>query len=109
MTKKFEIEILLDALKELGQDSYCGPWLEQQIPFIERDMRSDMFPSASWVHARNEAIQIRTNAVFEAESIVEHARQKAQAEAERIVKDARVQAAQIASSFRQAMKLIEHY
>lgn len=52
MLKSKEIEILRECVEKLGADSYCGPWLQDQIPFIEHDMRSDFLPTPSWVESR---------------------------------------------------------
>lgn len=52
MTKQQEIDILAAAADKLGPDSYCGPWLRDQIPFVEHDMRSDFLPTPSWTDSR---------------------------------------------------------
>ena len=41
MTKDQEIQILIDAANKLGPDSYAGAWLNEQIPFIQFDIRCD--------------------------------------------------------------------
>ena len=43
-TRDDEIAILREAIRQLGPLSYCGPWLADQLPEIERDMRNDFFP-----------------------------------------------------------------
>lgn len=45
MTKSEEIGILRNTTAALGTDSYCGPWLAEQIQFIASDIRSDFPPS----------------------------------------------------------------
>lgn len=45
MNKNEELDKLKGLIKELGMDSYCGPWLNNQLPFIESAIRSDMDPS----------------------------------------------------------------
>jgi hypothetical protein len=52
MTKQNEIEILRACAEKLGPDSYCGPWLANQIPAIESDIRADLFPMRSYGDAR---------------------------------------------------------
>ncbi len=52
MTKQNEIEILRACAERLGPDSYCGPWLSDQIPAIESDIRADLFPMRSYRDAR---------------------------------------------------------
>jgi hypothetical protein len=82
MTKQDEIETLLACAKTLGGDSYCGPWLLDQIPFIEHDMRSDFLPQASWTETRK--LEQNTLAL-------------AKEQAARILKDAEEKAARVAS------------
>lgn len=77
MDKQTEIKILKEAAAKLGPDSYCGPWLESQIPFIERDIRADIMPETDWDKAVSAARA-------EAERIIAEAK----AEAERIKKEA---------------------
>ena len=62
MTKNEELEILRDAARRLGPDSYCGPWLSESLPAIEQDLRSDFVPSASIEDARKEAARIISEA-----------------------------------------------
>jgi hypothetical protein len=52
MTKHDEIQALMELAHKLGSDSYCGPWLDSQIPFIEHDMRCDILPTSSWSETR---------------------------------------------------------
>lgn len=54
ITKAEEIEILRRAAAGLGPDSYCGPWLMDQLPCIERDLRSDFPPVGTWASVREE-------------------------------------------------------
>ena len=44
MTKAQEIEILRNAVAQLGAASYCGPWLADQLPLIEDAITSDFAP-----------------------------------------------------------------
>ena len=90
MTKQDEICLLTTCAETLGPDSYCGPWLKDQIQFIERDIRSDMFPQMTWAETRK----------FEQDTI-----NLAKEQAERIVKDAEEQAARIKKD---SEKYVEH-
>jgi hypothetical protein len=90
MTKNDEIGILRDCLERLGFDSYCGPWLRDQMPYIERDIRSDMFPQIGWAETR----KMEQNTI-----------NLAKEQAARIVKDAEDQAARIKKD---SEKYVEH-
>ena len=46
MTKSQEIQIIREAIATLGQNSYCGPWLADQLPSIESAITSDYLPEA---------------------------------------------------------------
>ena len=46
MTKAQEIEILRNAVAQLGAASYCGPWLADQLLSIESAITSDYPPEA---------------------------------------------------------------
>ena len=46
MTKSQEIQIIRDAIALLGVNSYCGPWLADQLPSIESAITSDYPPEA---------------------------------------------------------------
>jgi len=52
MTKQDELSILRNAIARLGPNSYLGPWLEDQLPWIESDMRSDIPPMSSYSQCR---------------------------------------------------------
>ena len=44
MTKAEELKILSDAAKKLGKDSYLGGALLELLPFVESEIRSDIYP-----------------------------------------------------------------
>jgi hypothetical protein len=46
MTKSQEIQIIREAIAKLGVNSYCGPWLADQLPSIESAITSDYPPEA---------------------------------------------------------------
>lgn len=52
MTKQQELDILKSTIQQLGPDSYIGPWLAEQLPGIERDIRSDIRPLVTWADCR---------------------------------------------------------
>jgi hypothetical protein len=56
MDKQTEIHLLRTCAETLGPDSYCGPWLMDQIPQIESDIRSDLFPTMTYAETRAEEI-----------------------------------------------------
>ena len=91
MKKTQEIETLRDCAEKLGPNSYCGPWLLDQLPFIGRDMRSDMFPQTSWTETR----RLEQNTLT-----------LAREQAGRILKDAEEQATRIKMEARKNADLI---
>ena len=84
MLKSKEIEILRECVEKLGADSYCGPWLQDQIPFIEHDMRSDFLPTPSWVESR----RLHEGHIAIAKEQAERILKQAKEQAETIRKDA---------------------
>ena len=84
MTKQDEIYLLTTCAETLGSDSYCGPWLKDQIPFVEHDIRCDIFPNASWSDTRRLHDGMIATAKEHAENIVKAANEKAAG----IIKDA---------------------
>lgn len=87
-SKSEEIQILTNAAKKLGPNSYCGQWLLEQIPVIEHTIRSDMAVDVSFARcqreceaklslAREEAERLRSQAKEEAKKIVTEARDDA--------------------------------
>jgi hypothetical protein len=96
MTKQNEIDTLLACAKTLGGDSYCGPWLLDQIPFIEHDMRSDFLPQASWTETR----KLEQNTLALAKEQAARIIKDAEEQSERIRKDARQNADLIRNSLK---------
>jgi hypothetical protein len=94
MTKNDEIETLRKTAEKLGENSYCGPWLLDQIPQIEQDIRSDFFPQITWSESRRIQDQHLANAKTQAEFLLKQAKEKA----ERMIQDAEIRAAQIRAS-----------
>jgi cell division septum initiation protein DivIVA len=86
MTKNQELQTVRDAIDKLGNNSYLGPFLREQLPFFESALRSDMIPTRmseavrmaddTVAEARKTAQNMIENAMREANSIVEKARQE---------------------------------
>ena len=87
MTKSDEIQILRETIAKLGQNSYCGAWLADQLPSIESAITSDYPPEAyalsihdARIHceklisqANEESATIEKRAKIEAEKLRESA------------------------------------
>jgi cell division septum initiation protein DivIVA len=80
MTKQRELEILAGAISELGNDSYCGPWLASVAGEVEMEIRSDYLPSLT---------MSATKAASDA--LIVEAREAA----DKIIAEAKLQAAQV--------------
>jgi hypothetical protein len=94
MTKQDEIETLRKTAEKLGENSYCGPWLLDQLPQIEQDIRSDYFPQITWAESRRIQDQHLANAKTQAEFLLKQSKEKA----ERMIQDAEKHSAQIRAS-----------
>lgn len=77
MTKDEELAVLREAAAKLGPYSYIGPWLLEQLPFIERDVQNDIPPTPTVAGSRAEAEQIVKDAERDAFRIFETAASKA--------------------------------
>lgn len=88
MTKQTEIHLLNTLADTLGEDSYCGPWLRDQIPFVEHDIRCDILPNASWSDTRRLHDGMLDTAKQQADYLLKAATEKA----DKIVRDAEKQA-----------------
>jgi len=100
MTKQNEIDILLETAKKLGANSYCAGWLLDQIPQIESDMRSDMFPQTTWAESRRIQEQNIRDSQTQSEQILKHAKEKA----DKLVADAEKQSTQIRNRLTQDLQ-----
>lgn len=94
MTKNDEIETLRKTAEKLGANSYCGPWLLDQLPQIEQDIRSDYFPQITWAESRRIQEQHIANAKAQAEFLLKQAKEKA----DRMIQDAEKHSAQVRAS-----------
>lgn len=77
MTKQQEIEALQALITKLGTDSYTGPWLAEQMPYIEADIRADHpigISALSLVEAKAEVARGYESARLIVESAREHAK-----------------------------------
>ena len=84
MTKEDEIEIIQNAARKLGKDSYLGPWLERAIPFLKHEIEQDIFPlsygegeriaQSRVSDAEKSACEIIKSAVNEADAIAKRAK-----------------------------------
>lgn len=81
MTKQTEIDEIRAFVQRLGEDSYCGPWLYSQLPFIESAIRSDVSPSISAMSMqefREAREAVMEKAKMEAVAVVENATKAAE-------------------------------
>jgi len=78
-TKQQELAILDRAIDHLGPQSYLAPWLSQVKAEVERDIRSDIFPSISLADAREQAAAIIAEAHAQATVILDAAQKGAAA------------------------------
>lgn len=77
MTKQNEIDILSAAIKQLGPDSYLGPWLAQIKAGIVDLVKNNIFPDITLNDAIKSCDSIRLHAIADAEGIIADARAKA--------------------------------
>lgn len=76
MTKTDEIERLKGVAKEFGNESYIGPWLNEIIIEVERDIRNDFPVSPSLTAARKKYGEIIKSAEISAAAIIDEANKK---------------------------------
>ena len=76
----------MELAHKLGANSYCGLWLESQIPFIEHDMRCDILPTSSWSETRKLHDGMLDTAKQQADYMLKAAAEKA----DKIVRDAQM-------------------
>jgi hypothetical protein len=100
MTKNDEIDTLFACAKKLGGDSYCGPWLMDQIPYIQSDIRSDILPTQTWTETRRLHDGMIAEARKHAAEIVKTAEEKAA----RIAGQAETHAANVRESLRRDLQ-----
>jgi hypothetical protein len=100
MTKQNEIETLLACAKTLGGDSYCGPWLLDQIPQIEAEIRSDLLPMVSYSESRLAQDQMREQVKADCDRMFANAKK----EAEQIIARAETHAKTVRDNLRRDLQ-----
>ena len=106
MTKSEEIQIIRNAAAALGSASYCGPWLAEQLQFIESAMRADIEPGAaglSWLATFRECIAMKSEAV----EFAKETRDQAEREAGKRIEAASKQAERIRAEVRAEVQRAE--
>jgi cell division septum initiation protein DivIVA len=106
MTKSDEIQILREAAAKLGSQSYCGPWLAEQLQFIESAMRSDIEPGAaglSWSATWDECAEMKRDA----EAYAKETRENAEKEAHRAIEAALTRADRIRADLKAEIERAE--
>lgn len=103
MTKQQEIDILENAIKQLGPDSYLGPWLTQIKHGIADLVKTDIFPDITLNEAIKSSDSIKLIAQADALDIVAAAKAKA----DKIEKDADKHRDTISSGLRNALRSLE--
>lgn len=89
-TKTEEIEAIAALSRQLGPNSYIGPWLANALPYLRAQLNSDLMPEDPeliWRRAEQfkaqaikDAQSIRAVAEEEARKILQRAREKADRE-----------------------------
>lgn len=112
-SKADEIGFLKNFIASLPEGSYLGDWMKHVAPFVESDIRSDIFPSVAPADARKEADEIIKAAKVRAEDLIKSAEFRAKsvmADADAAVRikyehfnRAKIEAERAAASFMSAM------
>lgn len=102
-TKTEEIAILRDAVERLGSLSYCGPWLNGEIPILEGILRSDYLPEITVADAQRTCAEL----VADAERRAKDTLDRAEREAKQIVEAARQEANRIRGDLASAIRMAE--
>ena len=89
-TKAQELDALRALAQELGPQSYIGPWILDNLPGIEADIKADLPPVVTWSDLRG----LHTAAMADAKQI----REEAERERQRILDAARADARQVRDS-----------
>lgn len=105
ITKSEELAVLDKAIKQLGPDSYLGPWLLQVRGELEQTIRSDYFPAITLAAAQDHVKIVLENARNDARAVVSQAKQ----EAAKINQDARQTHDRLAGQVRDALRALERW
>ena len=112
MTKSQEIQIIREAIAKLGQNSYCGPWLADQLPSIESALASDYPPETyalSIREARTHCEKLISQAKDESAAIEKRAKSDAEKLRESACKFNESIRADLKRSIESALQRIERY
>lgn len=105
MTKQQEIDILSAAIKQLGPDSYLGPWLAQIKAGVIDLVKNDIFPDITPNDAIETGNRLIARATCDAIGIIADATAKAGA----IIKDADAHRETVAQAIRSARSALERW
>jgi hypothetical protein len=72
-TKQQEINIINQAIRDLGEDSYLGPWLLSVRHELELAIRSDLVPEISLRDTREQCERLVVDANRQANSMLARA------------------------------------
>lgn len=79
MTKQQEVEILSAAIKQLGPDSYLGPWLVEIKAELADLIKTDIFPDITLKDAIDSGNRLIARAKCDADDVIAAAQLKADA------------------------------
>jgi len=105
LDKAGELAILDSAIRQLGEDSYLGPWLAQVRAEVENCIRSDYFPELTLGGAEQKSFDTIARAQTRAGEIIEQAK----ANAARIEASAVRYQAEICENIRQALRDLNNH
>lgn len=95
-TKQQELDALRALATELGPQSYLGPWILDNLPAIEADIRADLPPVVSWSDLRGlhaaalaDAKEIRNGAEIQRQRFIDGARAEARQIRDSVASDLR--------------------
>lgn len=105
MTKQKEIEILSAAIKQLGPDSYLGPWLTQIKAGLADLIKTDTFPDITLNDAIKSGEGIKKAAFIASDGIL----RAAQLKADKIEKAADAHKNSVREAIRSAQHVLDHF
>lgn len=79
ITKAREIEILRNAVHDLGCDSYCGVWLASILDEVKREVQSDFTPLFTIAEHKKTLAQLEQSALKTANDLIDEANKRASA------------------------------
>ena len=102
-TKQQELDALRALAQELGPQSYLGPWILDNLPGIEADMRADLPPVVTWSDLRG----LHAAAIEDAKKYRKATEQERQRVLDAALEDARRIRANTAVDLRKALLAID--